>query len=50
MIKIFGKYPGQPTELIDTANTKKEAESLLTEYMQAFGPTFALWVGNKNRK
>lgn len=49
MFKIIGKYRGR-TEVIDEAETKKEARYLLAEYRMAFGEGWVLWVeqGNNN--
>ena len=32
MYEIRGKYPGEPWDTIDEADTKQEATRLLTEY------------------
>jgi hypothetical protein len=41
--KIIGKYQGQSEE-IDVANSKEEAEYMLQEYKQAYGPAWKIWA------
>ena len=38
MWEIRFKYPGQPWETIDEADSKQDAEYLLHEYRMAYGP------------
>lgn len=42
--EIRGKYPGQPWETIDEADTKQEASRLLAEYRMAYGPEWRLCI------
>lgn len=44
MYKIMGKYQGREAEEIDSANTMKDAQYLLQEYLMAFGPGWRLWI------
>ncbi len=44
MYEIRGKYPGEPWETIDEADTKQEANSLLAEYRMAYGPEWRLCI------
>lgn len=44
MYEIRGKYPGEPWETIDEADTKQEAIRLLTEYRMAYGPEWRLCI------
>jgi len=44
MYEIRGKYPGEPWETIDEADTKQEANRLLAEYRMAYGPEWRLCV------
>lgn len=39
--KITGRYRGRAEEL-DTADTLKEAETLVSEYRMAFGPEWSI--------
>ena len=43
MFKLYGKFNGN-TELIDEADTKKEIQVLLIEYLIAFGPKWDIWT------
>lgn len=45
MYKIYGKYPGEPKEIIDEFDTKEEARAMLTEYRMAYGYEWKLWIG-----
>lgn len=42
--EIRGKYPGEPWETIDEADTKQEANRLLAEYRMAYGPEWRLCI------
>lgn len=44
MYEIRGKYPGEPWETIDEADTKQEANRLLAEYRMAYGPEWRLCI------
>lgn len=44
MYKIWGKYQGQPWEVIDTFATRREAELMLAEYRLAFGSGWVLEI------
>ena len=44
MYKIYGKYPGQPREVIDEFDTEAEAKNMLIEYMMIFGPGWSLYI------
>ena len=44
MYEIRGKYPGEPWETIDEADTKQEATRLLAEYRMAYGPDWRLCI------
>lgn len=41
--KIMGRYNGQ-TEEVDEAETRKDAQYLLSEYKLAFGAGWSLWI------
>jgi hypothetical protein len=41
---LFGSYNGGRSEIIDEADSKKEALHLLSEYKVAFGPSWSLWL------
>lgn len=43
MIRIMGRYRGR-TEELDTADTEKEAETLVSEYRMAFGFDWSIWT------
>lgn len=45
MYKIYGKYPGEPREIIDEFDTKQEAREMLSEYRMAYGYEWKLWIG-----
>jgi len=49
-INIWYKYPGHAPEIVDTADTLKEARRLLSEYRMAYGPGSILWVGARNSR
>lgn len=42
--KIMGRYKNRPVEEIDTAETHKEAQYLLGEYVMAFGSDWQIWI------
>tara|TARA_R100000988_G_scaffold95670_1_gene62057 strand:+ start:562 stop:747 length:186 start_codon:yes stop_codon:yes gene_type:complete len=42
MFKIISKYKGGKFEVIDTANSLKEANRLVQEYEMAFGNDFRI--------
>ena len=42
MYEIRGKYPGEPWETIDTADSVEEARFLVHEYQMAYGPEWSL--------
>ncbi len=42
MYKIMARSKAG-TEEVDTAATKKEAETLVSEYLMAFGPGWTIW-------
>ena len=44
MYQIIGKYQHEPQEIIDEAETMKEAEQLLAEYRMAFGAEWKLRI------
>ena len=50
MFVILGHYAGAEVEEIDTEDTKEEAEELLAEYQYAFGPTFILYIEERNNE
>lgn len=43
MVKIVGIYQGT-REIIDTFDTKEEAEKMLSEYKMAYGTDWYLYV------
>ena len=43
MYKIMGKSK-QGKEELDTAETRKEAQRLVGEYIMAFGPGWTVWL------
>ena len=45
MFKIYGKYPGEPWEIIDEFDTREEAQAMLSEYRMAYGSEWKLWIG-----
>jgi hypothetical protein len=47
-IEIWGKYQNTK-ELLDTADSEKEAEAMVTEYRMAFGPTWVVWSKRAKR-
>jgi hypothetical protein len=49
-ISIWFKYPGNPPEVVDTAENEKEAAYLLQEYRMAYGPGSILWAGPRNAR
>lgn len=45
MYEIRGKYPGEPWETIDEAQTRnRRPPRLLTEYRMAYGPEWRLCI------
>lgn len=45
-INIWGKYRGK-SEIIDTAETAKDAAYLVGEYRLAYGHEWTVWSGRK---
>lgn len=45
MFKIYGKYQGEPREIVDEFDTREEAIEMLSEYRMAYGPEWKLWIG-----
>lgn len=46
--EILGKYRNE-TEVLDTADTQKEADYLRAEYALAFGAEWSVWIKGENR-
>lgn len=44
MYMIVGKYKAQKREVIDTFESRKDAEYNLNEYRLAFGKDWVLWI------
>lgn len=49
MFKIMGRYEGGEEEEVDSAETKRDAEYLLSEYKLAFGAGWSLRIVRKRR-
>jgi hypothetical protein len=49
MILIVGEYKGRK-EVLDSADTYKEAMRLRAEYALAFGPSWQVWVQGRNAR
>ncbi len=46
-INIWGKYLTHRPEVLDTADTLKDAAYLMREYQLAFGRDWRVWVGRR---
>ena len=47
---IVGQYLSASKEVIDEAESRKEANYLLKEYRMAFGPGWSIWLANRKPK
>lgn len=47
VIKIWGRYKSYAPEVIDEADSEKEANFMVGEYRIAFGKDYLVWAGRK---
>ena len=47
-ISIWGKFAGNPPELIDRASSVREARYLAGEYQMAYGQRWHVWYGRRD--
>ena len=50
MYKIYGRYDGEPKEIIDEFDTEEEASAMLKEYRMAYGYEWNLWIQKEELK
>jgi hypothetical protein len=46
-INIWGRYKKNPPEIIDTAESIRDAEHLVGEYRMAYGSDWLVWHGRR---
>lgn len=46
-INIWGRYKKNKPEIIDTADSAKEAEQMVSEYRMAYGDGWLIWHGRR---